>query len=364
MRTIQYDPLNKVGRNPDLVLQSRISDYKPYLLKDLLYKDRKLIDGWDKNRSIYLIEDWPFFERYRIRSVNRNRDNRHIGKIIDLVRQTIHNKGPLSSIDLEFDKKIDWSWSPTRAARATLESMQTGGELIIFNRIGTRKIYDFTEKHLPDVVLNQPDPNKTDEDFIKWLVYRRIGSIGLMWNRSGDGWLGFHDIKKKDRSRAISELLKEGKLIDVSIEDINTPFYIKSDKEELLKSILIKDQNNKKAFIIAPLDNLLWDRKLVKELFGFEYVWEVYKPANERQFGYYVLPILYNDKFIARFEPVYNSKKKELVVKNWWWELGINQKNFIDAIKDCLKDFMKYLGATKIKIYDKKIAKCLDDYPN
>jgi hypothetical protein len=58
--------------------------------------------------------------------------------------------------------------------------------------------------HLPEVVLNQADSNKTGEDFIKWLVYRRTGSIGLMWNRSGDGWLGFHDIKKEDRSRAIS----------------------------------------------------------------------------------------------------------------------------------------------------------------
>lgn len=57
VKSIHYDPLNKVGRNPDLVLQSRIKDYKPDMLKELLYKDRKLIDGWDKNRSIYLTED-------------------------------------------------------------------------------------------------------------------------------------------------------------------------------------------------------------------------------------------------------------------------------------------------------------------
>ena len=87
VKSIQYDPLNKVGRNPDLVLQSRIKDYKPHMLKELLYKDRKIIDGWDKNRSIYLTEDWPFFERYRTRSINRHTDNKHIEEIIDLVRQ-------------------------------------------------------------------------------------------------------------------------------------------------------------------------------------------------------------------------------------------------------------------------------------
>lgn len=87
-----------------------------------------------------------------------------------------------------------------------------------------------------------------------------------MWNRSGDGWLGFHHIKKQDRSRAISELLKEKKLIQVNIDKIRTPFYIKSDQEELLNRMISKDQNYKKASKIAPLDNLLCDRKLVKEL--------------------------------------------------------------------------------------------------
>jgi hypothetical protein len=118
------------------------------MLKELLYKDRKLINGRDKKRSIYLPEDWPFFELYRTRSVNRHRDNRHIEEIIDLVRQKIHEKEPLSSIDLEFDRKIDLSWSPACAARATLESLDTGGELIIFNRMRTRKVYDFAENTL------------------------------------------------------------------------------------------------------------------------------------------------------------------------------------------------------------------------
>lgn len=139
-----------------------------------------------------------------------------------------------------------------------------------------------------------------------------------MWNRSGDGWLGFHAIKKEDRSRAISKLLKERKLIKVNIGSISTPFYIRSDQEELLNRILTKDQNFKNASIIVTLDNLLWDRKLIKELFGFEYVCELNKPAKERQFGYYVLPVLYNDKFIARFEPVYNKKRagnRKLVVE-------------------------------------------------
>ena len=62
---IQFDPLNIVGRNPDLVLQSRVSNYRPALLEELLYQDRRLLDGWDKNMSIYAVEDWPCFRRRR-----------------------------------------------------------------------------------------------------------------------------------------------------------------------------------------------------------------------------------------------------------------------------------------------------------
>ncbi|MGC9384414.1 MAG: DNA glycosylase AlkZ-like family protein [Kosmotogaceae bacterium] len=105
--------------------------------------------GWERNVPFILQRISLFFERYRTRSINRQRDNKYIEEIIDLVRKSINEKGPLSSIDLEFDRKIDWSWSPACAARAALELMHTGGELIIFNRMGTRKVYDFAKKTYP-----------------------------------------------------------------------------------------------------------------------------------------------------------------------------------------------------------------------
>ncbi|TYC03092.1 MAG: winged helix-turn-helix domain-containing protein [Kosmotoga sp.] len=348
VKTIQYDPLNKVGRNPDLVLQSRIKGYKPYMLEELLYKDRILINGWDKNRSIYLTEDWPYFKRYRNDFYNHHKNNEHINEIIHQIRHHISEKGPLSSIDLNFDKKIDWSWSPTRVARAALESMYESGELIIIDRVGTRKIYDFSKNHIHEDILNATEPNKKERDFIKWLVFRRISSIGLLWNRSGDAWLGFKKIKKVERTLAIKELINEDKITEINVEGIKIPFYIRSDKISLFKNL----KNNKMQFnstnFIAPLDNLMWDRKMIKELFDFDYVWEVYKPIKERKFGYYVLPVLHNDEFIARFEPEFDRKKKELIIKKWWWEPEINGKNYIYSVKESVSDFMKYLDAKSL----------------
>ncbi len=74
------------------------------------------------------------------------------------------------------------------------------------------------------------------------------------------------------------------------------------------------------ARFLAPLDNLLWDRKMLEMLFGFSYRWEVYTPVAKRKFGYYVLPVLYNDRFVARFEAEPVREAGAFVVRNWWWE--------------------------------------------
>jgi len=124
---IQFDPLDIVGRNPELVLHSRINDYRPAMLEELLYTDRKLLDAWDKMMAIYPVEDWPYLH-YRQREAalrSQRRGSSHIKEVTPLVRQAIEERGPLSSIDLDYDRKVDWSWGPTRLAKVTLETCIT-----------------------------------------------------------------------------------------------------------------------------------------------------------------------------------------------------------------------------------------------
>ena len=137
---IQFDPLNIVGHNHELVLQSRIRDFRSNLLQELLYQDRNLLDGWDKNMSIYPVEDWPFFERRRRVCLDHYmKRSEEVTKALPLVRKTIENRGPISSKDLGLNQSIGWSWAPTRLARAVLESMYFWGELVVHHRVGTRK---------------------------------------------------------------------------------------------------------------------------------------------------------------------------------------------------------------------------------
>lgn len=95
---------------------------------------------------------------------------------------------------------------------------------------------------------------------------------------------------------------------------------------------------------LAPLDNLLWDRTLIKQVFQFDYSWEVYTPVDKRKYGYYVLPVLYGNRFVARFEPEMYRGEKELNIKQWWWEERVSiTDEMIFELKKAFVDFCKYL---------------------
>jgi uncharacterized protein len=343
---VQYDTLNVVGRNPDLVLQSRIKDYKSNMLQELMYKDRMLLDQWDKEMSIYLTMDWPYFERNRKASFNRYKDIQAIKDYLPYIREVLKEKGPITSSDLKLDQIIDWSWAPTRLSRAALESMYLWGELIICNKASSRKVYDFAHKHLPQQILDMDNPNKTLQEYHDWHVLRRIGAVGLLWNKSSDAWLGIKEMKAPERNEAIERLLNKKLIIEIHVEGLKYPLYMKAGYENLLERVLNQEAVKARAAILAPLDNMLWDRKLIKELFDFEYRWEVYKPVNQRQYGYYVLPILYDSKFVARFEPILDKDNNILVIKNWWWESGIKvTPKMRKELQLCIKRFVEFTGA-------------------
>ncbi|MBT2293396.1 AlkZ family DNA glycosylase [Paenibacillus albidus] len=360
---IQYDPLSIAGHNHELVLQARIPGFTPVLAQELLYKDRLLVDGWDKNMSIYCTEDWPCFQRRRELSSARMLANTAVMSAVTGVREELRDRGPLSSLDLQGKEKVDWAWAPARLSRAALESLYFTGELAIHHRIHTRRYYDFAAKLLPAHLIAADDPNKTDEQYHDWYVLRRIGSIGLQWNKSGDGWLGIHQLKSKERTASILRLLAADKLREVRVEGVKMPLYMRSMDAPVLEAILAEDQVPLApatfAAAMAPLDNLLWDRELIRQLFGFHYRWEVYKPAAEREYGYYILPLLYGDRFVARLEPVMDKKSGTLNIVRWWWEPGESlREEMIPAIQKALSALARCTQASSIAFQPEVIHNC------
>ena len=96
----------------------------------------------------------------------------------------------------------------------------------------------------------------------------------------------------------------------------------------------------------------MWDRNLVEMLFDFSYSWEVYLPAAKRRYGYYVLPVLYGDRLVARMDPEFDRASKVFTIKNWWWDDGVNakDKSMLSALEECLSAFGSYLEAVEIRL--------------
>ena len=351
---IQFDTINVVGRNPDLVLQSRVANYRQNLLDELLYQDRKLIDGWDKLASIYPTTFWPYFERHRKRMVEyHSRRSSEAEKSAPEILEQVLENGPMSSLDFDDDRRTDWFWSETKVARAALENLYAKGLLGIHHRVNTRRYFDSIERLVPKTILKKEDPNKTVEAYEEWHVLRRIGSVGIASSNTGEHWYGIRGAEKvAERKSVLARLIEKGEVIYTAIEGIeDQAFLIRKSDLDFLHEVSNSRKPRSKAAFIAPLDNLIWNRKLLNDIFGFKYIWEVYKPPKDREYGYYVLPVLYGDQFIGRIDSKLDSKTNILTVNGFWWEKGIEPNSAMEtALNRCLKDFGKYLAAEKIEL--------------
>jgi uncharacterized protein YcaQ len=356
---IQYDPINVVGQNPHLLLQSRVRNYKPEMLEGLLYKERALLDGFDKVMSIYPKEDWPYFAKHREYYSQRSYPAEYVrqaGSLRQVVLDEIRKRGPLSSIDLDIDEPVDWSWGTTRAGRAALEMLFFDGEIVVHHRVGTRRYFELSERMLPKKLHQAVDPHASLEDYQDWHILRRVGGLGLAHPQAGEQWGGMLGTKSKERKAALERLVERSEIVQVSVEGLETDsFYIRQADVQQLDNLSQGRQPKAGAAIIAALDNLMWDRKLIRKIFDFDYIWEVYKPEAKRKYGYYVLPIIYGDRFVARFEPGFNRKTGEFAVINWWWEDDVDVDNEImqKALQVCFKAFTKYLRATDVGLGEK-----------
>ena len=340
---IQYDPVDVCGRNAELTLQSRVKGFTKRMLDDLLYRDRLLVDYADKELSIWPSEDWPYFASYRERSMALGKT---FSGILELEEEAIHHiraNGPVSSDSLPLEGTVFWHssmhWSghwhkESPAARSVLEQLYTDGVLLIHHKSGTRKFYDLADKYLPADLLAAPDPCPDESARLDWRVLRRIGAVGLLWNRRSDAWLGI-SMAAEERDAAFARLEKAGRITPVRVEGLRFPLYVLNTDLPLLESVRSGQADCKARLeFLAPLDPMLWDRKLIEALFGFQYSWEIYTPASKRKYGYYVLPVLYGDRLVGRIEPKADRKANSLTVQNIWFEPGVRQTKTLSGMID------------------------------
>ncbi|MBN2222206.1 MAG: winged helix DNA-binding domain-containing protein, partial [Vallitaleaceae bacterium] len=264
---------------------------------------------------------------------------------LDTVKEILRAEGAKYSREIALSGGQKGRWSSNKYSNVALDHLFHMGEIGIAKKTNSQKCFDVIENLFEEQLLRSEDPFTTEDEFLRWYILRRIGSIGMLWSRNGGGWLGHFISDKKKRDQVIRQLVEEDCICPIQIEGVKDQLYIRKENSSDLQNL--KELEKKEIRILAPLDNLLWDRGLVEVVFDFNYSWEVYVPQDKRKYGYYVLPVMYGENIIARFEPVKSTLGEPFQIKNWWWEEKVDiDESMIRAIKDGLQQFSFYLEIT------------------
>lgn len=222
------------------------------------------------------------------------------------------------------------------------------GDVVIHHRRGTIRYYNLTSARFPwlDPLA---DPFASDEEYYGWRVERRIRALGLCWNRPSDAWLGIEKMKAPERQAAFALLLKQDRIIPVTVEGLDQPLFTVPEALPWLEMVMRKEPYRKRMEFLGPLDNALWDRRLIEALFDFQYKWEIYTPKAQRKYDSYVLPVLWGERFFGRIALETKLAEGKLVVKHFWRESRVRDSLTLRrTLNRTLERFARFHGCTDI----------------
>jgi hypothetical protein len=363
--SLQFDPLEVAGRNHDLVLHARVAGYRRPWTDHLLYDRRLLFEAYNKGLSILPTRELPWHRLTWERAVRAHESEifrEHADHVEELLER-IRRDGPISTADLERSEAIAWYWGPTLKSRAVLEALAEAGILGIARRDGNRRSYDLAERLFPAGLLAERVPQR--EQLLHRLLsrYRAHGLLGA--TGQAEIFLGFAPRRLvagepawPTRAQLLAELVARGELIQVTVDGVRGVRHVVTDELPLLAQAEreVAEEHGPggeppTVTLLAPLDPLAWDRSLLRSLFAFEYIWEVYVPAARRRWGYYVLPLVFGDRIVGRIEPRFERSSRAVRVLGLWWEEGfdpLEAEGFAPALAAALDAYRASHGATRV----------------
>ncbi len=365
MRTMEYlqlDPLQIIARSQELTLHSRVLDYTPGLWGVLTYQQRKFFDwgGWLATRPMEELPYWRVVMR-RERDGSPDSDPRirrmaaeHADAIAEM-RALLRERGTLNNRDFEMAaRKRTESYRGRKDSALALYYLWRTGEAMVHHRENFERVYALTEAVAPAHLLYESDEEEAD----RFLIKKEVSFSGLSrLNRASDAY--FRGVPFSKAKQLRDALLADGELVEVRVEGWKAVHYALSSDVELLNELSagrvpqawapLETSTADEVVFLAPLDHVC-ARGRAKELFGFDYVWEVYKPAHLRKFGYYTLPILWGDRLVARFDSKFDRTTSSFIILGLWLEdtaLGTDEA-FAEALARGFARFVSFLGASRL----------------
>lgn len=341
---VQIDPINVCGRMHDLILRNRVRDYREGdLMRHLHHDDAP--DAAEPNPKpktqnpkprearlafehhlpgsnilvAFPLEAWPHLlatmqRRARTHGPWSGRLTPREKVLAERILSEIAARGPLSSNDFTDTGRARRVWGTSTLAKSTLQKLFFHGRVLISHRRDQRRIYDLPERILPNRVLSKPAPSATDTArYLALLKLRQRRLVRLT----------------RDELRLVSDLVQP-----LSIENCPTLHSLRSDLP-LLDATAPNAQPsslNSTPLLLAPLDPLIYDRRITRDLWNFDYTWEVYTPPAKRVRGYYALPVLVGSELVGHVDPKADRERRRLVVVSRSVRRGYRLAPAIDSL--------------------------------
>ena len=360
MEDLQLDPLVVVARAHDLALAGRVVDYAIDDWAILTYERREFFE-WGGWLAVRPMEELPFFRVI----MRREREQAHWVEVerehadaIEEMRTLLRSGREVSNRDFAMrDRTRIDDYRGRKDSALALHYLWRVGEAMVVRRERFERVYALTEAVAPAWALREVDEAEAEDALFR----KAVAADGLTKLTSIDSFL-----RRKDRVAALAawreRRLADGTLVEVRVEGWRATAgraRIRCrgagragggpDARRLVAARTTT--TDEEATFLSPLDPVS-ARGRAKPLFGFDYVWEVYKPVEKRSFGYYTMPILWGDRLVGRFDPKLDRSTGTLVINGLWLEDPALARDvaFADAMARAMGRFVAFLGARRLDL--------------
>ncbi len=336
---LQLDSVPVVMRTHYMPLFSRLGSYDPDLLDRTAYRHDEWFEAWSHEASLLPVESEPLLRWHKDRS-RRGGTWGHLVKFaadneayVDDVLDQVRSCGRMASGDLEDPRPRNGEWWGSRSdGSVALDWLFRIGEVGIRRRRGFVKEFDVLDRIVPAEILALPTPS--EEEAHRQLLRRAAASFGI---GAAPDLIDYYRLPKRPAKERLAELVENGDLVEVEVEGWNRPAFLHPDAA--------RPRSIDACTFVSPFDPVVWFRERGERLFDFEYKIEIYVPADQRRFGYYVLPLLLGDRIVGRCDLKTDRVDGVLRVLSAFSEDRADTSDVVDAMRRALDDLAVFVGA-------------------
>jgi hypothetical protein len=326
---VQVDSVNTVARAHDMILWSRRQAYRPESLRWLNDRARGVFEHWTHDAAMIPVAFFPHWRLRFARDADRLRHrwkDWHGGAFhgeIDTVLRHVTDHGAVCSADMAGERALKstgwWDWHPSKTA---LEYLWRSGELAVTRRAGFRKHYDLTERVIPPEALNA---RVSYAETVDWACSAALDRLGFA--TSGE-LAAFWALIRPDEAKVwVARALQTGRLAEADVTGHDGTLRRVVIWPEVLVGLHAPPDITNRLRILSPFDPALRDRKRAERLFGFHYRIEIFVPAPQRLYGYYVFPVMEGAAMVGRIDMIADRAGDVLRVTAFWPEAGVRMGN-------------------------------------